>query len=342
MRSLLIAAAVLASTPLAAQQITEQPLLGQVEFRGLHAVSRQVVWASGSGGWVYHTTTGGEHWTIDTIPGASAYFLVDIWAADSLSAVVAGTKFSGGAAAIFRTTDGGLSWTRPWALERPEVFLDGIGCWDREHCIALGDPMDGVYFLLTTADGGATWERISPLQLPPSFEKEGAFAASGTSLAMGPGGAAMFGTGGGTHARVFSTVDRGITWTVTETPLPAGTSAGIFGLTYDPWPVAVGGDYQLPADSAPNVLLARGLTTPTPSGWVLAGRTNPIGVRWGLTGMQPNTLIATAPTGTAIGRMSRDQGLQWELLDAKPANTASCAGGVCWLAGRNRLAKVTF
>ena len=342
MRSALLLAALLAATPVAAQQITEQQLLGPVEFRGLHAVSKEVVWASGSEGWVYHTTTGGEHWTIDTIPGASAYFLVDIWAADSLTAFVAGTKFSGGAAAIFVTKDGGRTWSRPWALERAEVFLDGIGCWDRTHCLALGDPMDGAYFLLTTDDGGATWQRISPLQLPPSLEKEGAFAASGTSLAMGPNGEAMFGTGGGPHARIFSTKDRGITWTVTETPLPAGTSAGIFGLTYLPWPVAVGGDYQLPADSAPNVLIRLPFGDRRPSHWQLEGRTTPIGVKWGLTGMMPNTFLATAPTGTSIGSMTRDQGLAWRVLDTKPANTASCAGGVCWLAGKNRLAKVTF
>ena len=57
----------------AAPQITEQQLLGPVEFLGLHAVSKEVVWASGSGGGVYHTTTGGEHWTIDTIPGATVF-----------------------------------------------------------------------------------------------------------------------------------------------------------------------------------------------------------------------------------------------------------------------------
>lgn len=339
MRSTLLLAALLTATPVAAQQITEQQLLGPVEFRGLHAVSQKVIWASGSGGWIYHTTTGGEHWTIDTIPGASAYFLVDIWAADSLTAFVAGTKFSGGAAAIFTTTDGGRTWSRPWALERAEVFLDGIGCWDRMHCLALGDPMDGAYFLLTTEDGGATWQRISPLQLPPSLEKEGAFAASGTSLAMGPNGEAMFGTGGGPHARIFSTKDRGVTWTVTETPLPGGASAGIFGITYVPFPLAAGGDYLLPTDSAPNVLA---MILDRRDEWELAGRTTPMGVRWGLTGMAPNLFLAPAPTGTAIGYQTPDQGIQWRALDPKPANTASCAGGVCWLAGRNRLAKVTF
>jgi photosystem II stability/assembly factor-like uncharacterized protein len=99
--------------------------------------------------------------------------------------------------------------------------------------------------------------------------------------------------------------------------------------------LAVGGDYQLPSDTASNIVR----TTDGGMTWALAGHTLPIGVRWGLTAAGRGVYLATAPTGTGI---TRDGGATWSLLDPKPANTASCAAGVCWLAGRNRLAKVTF
>ena len=334
--SLALLALPLLAAPLAAQQVTEQQLVGPVEFRGLHAVSKKVIWASGSGGWVYHTTTGGAHWTIDTISGATDLFLVDIWAKDARRAFVVGTNFRGGYAAIYATVDGGASWTKQWELRDPAAFLDGLTCFSERECLAIGDPIGGNYLMLRTTDGGVHWDRVPVVSLPPRLDNEAAFAASGTEITSHKK-QAWFVTGGGDHARVWRSRDRGRTWEVTATPLPAGTSAGLFGIAMQDGRVglAVGGDYQLANDSAGNLLS----TVDGGATWVLAGRTTPVGVRWGLTTAGHGTYLATAPTGTGI---TRDGGVNWSVLDAKPANTASCAGGVCWLAGRNRLAKVTF
>ncbi|HET7042397.1 MAG TPA: YCF48-related protein, partial [Gemmatimonadales bacterium] len=319
-----------------AQQVTEQQLLGPVEFRGLHAVSKQVVWASGSGGWVYHTTTGGAHWTIDTIPGATDLFLVDVWAKDARRAWVVGTDFRGGYAAIYGTTDGGATWTKQWELRDPAAFLDGLTCFSERECLAIGDPIGGNYLLLRTTDGGAHWDRVPVASLPPRLDNEAAFAASGTEITARKN-SVWFVTGGGDHARVWRSRDRGLTWDVRATPLAAGSSAGLFGVAMqgDKEGLATGGDYQLATDSAANLLR----TTDGGATWALFGRTTPIGVRWGLAAAGHGTYLATAPTGTGV---TRDGGATWSALDAKPANTASCAGGVCWLAGRNRLAKVVF
>ena len=332
----LLLAALAWPTLLAAQQITEQSLLGPVEFRGLHAVSKKVVWASGSGGRIYHTSTGGAHWSIDTIPGATNLFLVDIWAKDARRAWVVGTDFRGGYAAIYATTDGGGHWTRQWELRDPAAFLDGLTCFSARDCLALGDPFSGNYLLLTTADGGAHWDRVPVASLPPRLDGEAAFAASGTEITS-HGRTAWFVTGGGDHARVWRSRDRGRTWDVRATPLAAGSSAGLFGIAMlnDKEGLATGGDYQVPHDSGANLLR----TTDGGESWTFAGRTEPVGVRWGLTTAGHGLFLATAPTGTGL---TRDGGATWTVLDPKPANTASCAGGVCWLAGKDRLAKVTF
>ncbi|MEO6068359.1 MAG: oxidoreductase [Gemmatimonadales bacterium] len=335
MRSLIVLT-LAATTPLAAQLVTEQPLLTAVEFRGLHAVSRQMVWASGSGGVVLHTRNGGTTWKLDTIPGATSLFLVDVWAADANRAWVVGTDFSGGYAAIHHTADGGHTWTKQWELRHADAFLDGITCFSRRHCLALGDPMEGNYLLLVTRDAGRSWQRVDVSSLPPRLEGEAAFAASGTEITSRRN-TVWFVTGGGHHARVWRSRDRGWHWDVHETPLTAGVSAGLFGIAMenDRRGLATGGDYRLPADSAANLFR----TTDGGVTWTVAGRTIPIGVRWGITTGGPGRYLATAPTGTGL---TRDGGVTWSAIDTLPANTASCAGGVCWLAGKNRLARVNF
>ena len=85
--------------------------------------------------------------------------------------------------------------------------------------------------------------------MPLALKGEGAFAASGTCLIVEGERNAWFGTGGATVARVFRSTDRGLTWTVHETPVAAGSaSAGIFSLAFRDalHGVAVGGDFKAP------------------------------------------------------------------------------------------------
>ena len=57
--------------------------------------------------------------------------------------------------------------------------------WDEAHGLAFSDSADNRFHILATSDGGATWTRIPPDRLPAALDNEGAFAASGTNLAMG-------------------------------------------------------------------------------------------------------------------------------------------------------------
>src|SRR4029079_13706265 len=81
------------------------------EFRGLVALSANVVWASGTRGRLGPTTDGGKSWHIDSIAGADSLDLRDIHA---LSATQAWAMSAGpaerGQAKIFRTQDS-ASWT---------------------------------------------------------------------------------------------------------------------------------------------------------------------------------------------------------------------------------------
>ena len=335
----LVITLVLAPVTLTAQTVTEQTTGTGAEFRGLVAVDTNIVWASGSGGVVIHTTDGGAHWRVDTIPGATALFLTDISAFNGREAWVVGTNFRGGSAAIFHTDDSARTWHQQWALTDPKIFLDAVAFADPTCGLTVSDPIDGKLTLYRTQDG-STWERVDPSGLPAVQAGEASFAASGTALAV-RGKEAWLATGGGTKARVLHSADFTAphpVWTAADTPIPGNATTGLFGLALRDarHGIAVGGDYKNPADTSANVVVTNdGGTT-----WTLLPRTTPSGVRYGVAyAPGSSTLIAPAPNGTGI---STDDGRTWRTLDAASANTVACGGPKsCWLAGiKGRVAKV--
>lgn len=306
------------------------------EFRALAAVDARVVWAAGKGGVFARTLDGGATWRADTVPGATSLFLIGVAATGPDTAWLAGTSFSDTVpdARIYRTEDGGRSWRMQWRSTRPGIFLDALRCWDSRHALAFGDALDGRLLVLATNDGGATWWQPAAGDLPPALAGEAGFAASGTALTVVRSAERLgwIGTGGGARARVYRTRDGGRTWSVSETPLAAGRTAGIFGVTFRDalHGVAVGGDYRQPRASAANVLRTRdgGLT------WTVAGAAVPPGVRYGVAGVpgaRTPTLVAVGPSGSGY---STDAGGSWILVDTVAYNTVAFAGPTAgWAAG---------
>ncbi len=177
-------------------------------LRGLSVVDDRTAWASGSNGTVLRTLDGGTTWTLQPVPGAAATDFRDVEAFGPDDAVVMGI---GRPAAIYRTTDGGRTWARTFADDSPGIFLDGLAFVDEKNGLAVGDPMDGRFLIISTTDGGATWEVLPSTSRPAALEGEAAFAASGTSLALRKGGLAWLCTGG-TISRVWRSADRGRNW----------------------------------------------------------------------------------------------------------------------------------
>jgi photosystem II stability/assembly factor-like uncharacterized protein len=215
-------------------------------LRGLRAVNEKIVWASGTGGTVIRTIDGGRNWNVMTVPGAEKLDFRGIWAWDANSAfIMSSGKAEDGSAKIYRTANGGKDWVLAFEQKTPGVFFDAIAFWDRQHGIVLSDPVGGRFLVFLTGDAGATWRQSST----PSLPDEGAFAASNSCLTLQGVSNVWFGTGGAKVARVFRSGDRGITWSVAETPLhPRNASSGIFSLAFrDPnHGLAVGGDYTHP------------------------------------------------------------------------------------------------
>jgi photosystem II stability/assembly factor-like uncharacterized protein len=311
-----------------------------VELRGLSVVSSSVVWASGQRGTVVHTGDGGATWSRDTISGAGT---LDLRAIAATSPTTAHAISIGDSSRVYRTTDGGRSWSLRWSATRKGTFLDAIRFWDARNGIAMSDPVGGKLLLIVTSDGGDTWQEIPADRLPPALEGEGGFAASGTCLAVYGASDVWIATGGAASARLYHSADRGRRWTVHDTPLRAGVaSAGVFSVAFRDarHGVISGGDYQKPD------LRGRNLATTTDGGrsWTLTdSATSPAGYRSAVAFVprtRANTLVAVGLTGTDV---STDDGKTWTKVDSTAYNSVAFASPtVGWAVGpKGRIARWT-
>jgi photosystem II stability/assembly factor-like uncharacterized protein len=248
---LVFVAALVATT--AGQAKVRQPTLtpqtsGTTE--GLIAVSPvnpRVVWASGRNGTFVVTTDGGQHWRSGVVPGAEALQFRDVEGFSDKVAYLMSIGNNPGDFRIYKTVDGGTTWTIQFQNQNPAAFYDCMGFWTPKRGIAHSDSVNGVFPDVRTTDG-ATWEDISG-NLPPALAGEFSFASSGTCVATQGGQNAWIATGGAATARVLATRDGGDTWNAYDTPLVSSPSAGAFTVAFrDPWHGIVGGGDLDPGD----------------------------------------------------------------------------------------------
>lgn len=219
-----------------------------VRFRGLAAVTRTTAWVAGSKGTVLRTVDGGRSWRDVSPPGAVAEGLEfrDIEAFDARRAVALSIG-EGEASRVLRTEDGGATWTEAFRNPDPRAFYDCLTFFDARHGLAMSDPVDGKFRILATDDGGRTWRVLPNEGMPEALPGEAGFAASGQCLVSSGPRDVWLATGGGAQARVLHSADRGLTWRVAESTVPAGDPArGVFALAFRDRTrgLAVGGDYR--------------------------------------------------------------------------------------------------
>jgi photosystem II stability/assembly factor-like uncharacterized protein len=294
-------------------------------LRGVSAVSDQVAWASGSGSTVLRTSDGGVTWQKPIVTTDELDFR-DIDALDASTAYVLSIG-NGAASRIYKTADAGATWSLQFKNADPKAFYDAMSFWDPDHGIVIGDSVDGQFCIMTTENGGRVWQRVPPSSLPQALQNEGAFAASGTNIAVFGQTHAWIGTGAAAKARVLRTTDRGRTWKISETPLVAGPSAGIFSIAFRDarHGVIVGGDYKKENEAVANLAV----TSDGGATWTLMK---------GLSGFRSavayvpgtNALVATGPSGTDY---SADDGRNWIRLEGPGFDTLSFARGRGHVAG---------
>ncbi len=225
-----------------------QDSINNASLRGISVPDEKTVWVTGSGGTFMRTINGGESWSSDVIPGYGNVDFRDIEAFDPLTAIVMGI---GNPAVILRTEDGGRTWEKVFFKDLDGIFLNSITFLDRDNGFVVGDPIDGRFYLLKTTNGGRTWEELPESSRPHAEKGEYMFAASGSCISSIHPSKLWF-VSGGSMARVFYSVDKGIHWDVVKTPVMSGLqSTGIFSVLFTDQAqgFCIGGDYSKP-DSA--------------------------------------------------------------------------------------------
>jgi hypothetical protein len=131
-----------------------------------------------------------------------------------------------GQSRIYKTVDGGKSWDLTFKNAEATAFYDCLAMFpDGVHGLAMSDPVDGKFRVITTDDAGDTWKKVAPSGMPKAKDGEFGFAASGTCVVTAGIKDAWIASGG-TAARVFHSTDYGQTWTVASTTIPPNADGG--------------------------------------------------------------------------------------------------------------------
>lgn len=308
-------------------------------LRGVSAVSDRVAWASGAAGTVLRTADGGATWQKLTVPDAEKLDFRDVDAVSETSAYVLSIG-PGPASRIYKTTDAGAHWDLQFTNDNPKAFFDAMAFWDVGHGLVMGDSVDGKFDILTTSDGGKTWTRVPQDALPPALPNEGAFAGSGTNVAVAARGRAWIGTGASTRCRVLRTGDGGVSWTIAETPVAASGSAGIFSVAFrdSRHGLTVGGDYRKEKDAVENAAV-------TSDGGATWTAVKGLGGFRSVVAHVPGSKASWIAVGPAGADITEDDGRSWTAIEGNGYHAFSFAprGKAGWGVGeRGTIGKLTW
>jgi photosystem II stability/assembly factor-like uncharacterized protein len=313
-------------------------------------VNPHVVWASGRAGTFTVTTDGGQTWRAGVVPGAEALQFRDVQAFSASVAYLMSIGTSGDPTdfRIYKTEDGGATWTIQFENQNPNAFYDGLAFWTPHRGIAHSDSVNGVFPDLRTTDG-TTWQDISN-NMPPALPGESSFASSGTCVTTQGGRNAWICTGGSDIARVLATRDGGDTWNAYNTPLVSSPSAGAFTVDFrDPHDGIVGGGDLDPGDpdNARTAISNDGgqtwaLTNPPPVTGAIFGLSY-VGHSGGGVGDNGRAVVITANDGGAA--WTPDEGNTWFALPGVSGfwAVAFATPKAGWLVGTDgRILKISF
>jgi photosystem II stability/assembly factor-like uncharacterized protein len=304
-------------------QWAKQSIDTDAAFRGLSAVNDKICWVSGTKGTVGRTIDGGKNWEVFKVPEADKLDFRDIEAFSANVAYILSIG-DGENSRIYKTTDGGKNWKLQFQNKNPKAFFDALAFWDEQHGIAMSDSVDGKFVLISTDNGGASWNEFKPEKIPTALPNEGGFAASGTCIiAKGKNDVWMV-TG---KARVLHSSDRGKNWDVVSAPILTGIdSAGIFSIDFkdNKNGIIVGGDYR---EFKP---VGKTLAITSDGGKTWTANENQLPFRSGMA-YTKDSIIAVGTSGSNI---SKDGGKTWAKLNDENYNVVSVAkSGAVWAAG---------
>lgn len=221
-----------------------------------------------------------------------------------------------------------------------KVFYDALAFWNDNEGIAIGDPTDDCMSIIITRDGGESWTKLDCDNLPKSKIGEAAFAASDTNIAIV--GEHTWVATGGMESRVLYSGDKGLTWSVYNTPIIQGkTTTGIYSVDfYDKNNgFAIGGDYTKPNDSLDNKIK----TIDGGKTWQVVANGEGPGYRSCVQYIPNSAGKELVTVGFKGIDYSNDSGDSWKHLSDEGFYTIRFVNdSIAYAAGKGRISELTF
>jgi photosystem II stability/assembly factor-like uncharacterized protein len=163
------------------------------------------------------TVDGGSHWTAGTITSSASHSNVSVSAINESIAYVAQTDKFNGNGYIYKTTDGGASWSPRGVGQifiHPGVsFCVAVYFWNEAEGITFGDQYNGRFEIFTTSDGGMNWSPVPTANIPPAQTNEIIYPKSYQVI-----DSTIWITT--SMSRIFKSTDRGVHWNVYSMGIP--------------------------------------------------------------------------------------------------------------------------
>lgn len=242
------------------EQPTSQPA-ASTGMRSISIVDDNIAWLSNSCGTTgcatirrYSLTTDyGATWSTNAIDLGAAAANLEIANICGVSATTAYAsvfpKAAGTVGGVWQTTNAGLTWNRmPTASYNGAdgaSFTNLVHFWDANVGVTMGDPSDGYFEIYTTTNGGANWVRTSSANIPAPLDPleyglTNQYSVTGNKIWIGT-----------TFGRILMSTDKGLTWTVSQSPIPDfggginGSESGDLAFTSETTGILQTSDYLL-------------------------------------------------------------------------------------------------
>jgi photosystem II stability/assembly factor-like uncharacterized protein len=229
-----------------------------------------------------------------------------IWAVDANTAYVGDGGAGGGAggnAKVWKTTNGGTSWTVILSTGGTAGFINSIvfSKSNPQFGLIQSDPPSGpgqVYWLQKTTDGGATWTLMAPA--PPGVTGQ---ASSQNGLAIASDNIFGFGLGNLAPARCRLTNNGGTAWTLGSTTVVTGGFIGGLAINSNGTTILMATDASMP-----NIARSTDFGTTWAAVNTGAGLTGYCTIKYVV---GTNIAYLTGGTGTNAIRKTTDNGVTW-------------------------------
>lgn len=283
--------------------------------RGIGSISipdANNMWAiatDGSGGGsltvkeITKSTDGGNTWVASTVslgPGSTGLGLSSITAIDGTTAWLSANPGTSGTGGVWKTTNSGATFTKQGtAAFAADSFTNFVYFWDANNGIAQGDPQSGYFEIWTTTNGGTNWTRVPSGNIPTPSPVGNEYGYTNNYVVSG--NTIWFGTSSG---RLYRSNDKGLNWTVAQTPLTDFGSTGANG--------------SCSFSSTTNGLLVSsdGSIYNTTDGGTTWNAIATGGYFSGDITYVPGTTGTYVSTGTTGSSYTLDNGLTWNTIDA--------------------------